>query len=640
MPSLTYRPEIDGLRAVAVISVVLFHLDPDLFPGGFLGVDVFFVISGFLITSIIRSELAAGTFSLGAFWERRIRRLMPAALVLLASVLLAALFLGMPQYPLALIGRQVAAALLLVANIAMRVLASDYWAPEADRLALLHHWSLSVEEQFYIAFPLIVSALALHRRPRLSFILLAAGCILGMAAWWQALSTDPSASFYLLHYRAWELLLGCALAFSPNWAPRRIALLPLLILIFVLFTPTIPRGFLGYAQILAVVSTGAFLMLAHSSSGAGFLLSAPPSLALGKASYSLYLWHWPCIVLARIMAGLLEAPWVEWFSLPAMAIGTFVSFRHVEPFGRRCRRPFLLAVSSAGVLLAASAWAAFNTREPHVPGVSKPTLMDVSYDCVRRPPPRFFGDSRIGFRQVNDKFNAPTKELYLDGIVCGQVGSPRIWMLMGDSHGLMWADTVDDLASAAAAELRVYAAIGVPPLLIEGPCSSFTAVRREAYNRARLDTIQRERPEWVILTMRWDAAFRSGLMPRVGELIDSILVRSPSTKVLVLGQPPVAAVPVNVPQWADWRSRWGLPFDTAPLSDSSDAADAEGLVRQAAGERAAASYCDISGAFLRDGRVTVVKSGQILYRDTNHLTHEGARHAAPLLRRALGAVQR
>ena len=155
MSAIKYRPEVDGLRAVAVIPVVLFHLGASWIPGGFLGVDVFFVISGFLITSIILKEQAAGTFTFSGFWMRRVRRIMPAMLTMLIATSVAGYFLMFgPSWKS--LGNQVFSALGLYANIEMWMLSGNYWGPAAESAPLLHTWSLSVEEQFYLFYPLLL----------------------------------------------------------------------------------------------------------------------------------------------------------------------------------------------------------------------------------------------------------------------------------------------------------------------------------------------------------------------------------------------------------------------------------------------------------------------------------------------------
>ncbi|MED5419167.1 MAG: acyltransferase, partial [Verrucomicrobiota bacterium] len=210
MASLTYRSEIDGLRAVAVLAVVFYHLGPTFLPGGFVGVDVFFVISGFLITSIILRESADRTFTLKNFWMRRIRRLFPAlAVVLLATLAAGSLILYQKEW--SSLGAQLFAVLILLANFHLHIETGNYWGPTAEDVPLLHTWSLAVEEQFYLLFPLLL--LLLLRLGKRSIIpLLSLGALASLAHGILVTNTTPSYAFYLLPTRAWELLAGCLLA--------------------------------------------------------------------------------------------------------------------------------------------------------------------------------------------------------------------------------------------------------------------------------------------------------------------------------------------------------------------------------------------------------------------------------------------
>jgi peptidoglycan/LPS O-acetylase OafA/YrhL len=196
MRAITYRPEIDGLRAVAVIPVVLFHLNRELLPGGYIGVDVFFVISGFLITSIILNEYERGDFSFSRFWLRRVRRILPALIVMVIVTLVAGrLILYAPD--INNLGTQGIAALLSFANISHWLTAGNYWGHTAESSPLLHTWSLSVEEQFYLIFPLLLILTLKYLHARLAFTFLFMS-MLSVLLFFYGTQTHPSSTFYLL----------------------------------------------------------------------------------------------------------------------------------------------------------------------------------------------------------------------------------------------------------------------------------------------------------------------------------------------------------------------------------------------------------------------------------------------------------
>ena len=216
MKGLVHRPEIDGLRAVAVVPVVLFHARVPGFSGGFVGVDVFFVISGFLITAILAADIAAGRFSLAGFYERRVRRIFPALFVMLAASTLAALALLLP-FELAAFGRSLAAAALFVSNVFFGR-ETGYFVAAAETKPLLHTWSLAIEEQFYIAFPLCLWALS-RLAPRAVLVALLVALAGSLAISIATTHPQSDTAFFRTPARVWELLAGAALALAPRRRP-------------------------------------------------------------------------------------------------------------------------------------------------------------------------------------------------------------------------------------------------------------------------------------------------------------------------------------------------------------------------------------------------------------------------------------
>ena len=308
---MRYRAEIDGLRALAVLPVILFHAGVDSFSGGFAGVDVFFVISGYLITGIIADDLAGGRFRLSHFYARRARRILPALFVVVIACIPAAWLLLTP------VGlKDFAGSLLAVAAFSSNFLfwaESGYFGPQAELQPLLHTWSLAIEEQFYLLFPLLLLALW-GLRPRLRFWLLILVALSSLAlAHWTSLQ-HPTAGFFLLPTRAWELLLGAIAALYTRQRPdmwQGWAILParplreilsaaglVLILTAVLaFDSSTPTP--GFATL--VPTTGAVLVILFACPGTVThrLLASRVLVGLGLISYSSYLWHFPLLSFAR-----------------------------------------------------------------------------------------------------------------------------------------------------------------------------------------------------------------------------------------------------------------------------------------------------------------------------------------------------
>ena len=311
------RPEIQALRAVAVLAVVANHIWPEHLTGGFVGVDIFFVISGFLITSHLLKEIdRTGTVALAAFWARRARRLLPASLLVLLVTLGASMVL-LPPTRWETVIHQVGASALYVQNWALAGGSIDYFASQQAASPVTHFWSLSVEEQFYIVWPLAMALalLALRRRPDLRRTVLASLMVLVVVASFafavRYTATHPNEAYFVTPARAWEFGLGGLLALAPvastDDARRRVAASWLgwaaLLASIVLFSEgtTIP----GIPALLPVVGTGLVIWAGHARSALSprVLVESVPVQFTGGISYSLYLWHWPLVVLTPYAIG-------------------------------------------------------------------------------------------------------------------------------------------------------------------------------------------------------------------------------------------------------------------------------------------------------------------------------------------------
>ncbi|WP_324806769.1 acyltransferase family protein [Sphingomonas sp. LY29] len=292
-----HRLDIDGLRALAILPVVWFHSGLPGLPGGFTGVDTFFVISGFLISSIIHREVASGTFSFARFYERRVRRIAPALLVVLAATLGVGYALLLP-WEIIQLGKSAVAAIVMIPNVFFWREAG-YFALGEQVTPLLHTWSLGVEEQFYLFFPVVLIVAERLKVIRPTVVLIAAIsfalCIFGTA-------TSPSATFYLLPTRAWELMLGAMLAVGVFSIPQRFAVPASAIGVAMLVSATLfitkASAFPGW--IAAIPAVGALLVIAAGEGNpVNQVIGNKYFVWVGNVSYSLYLWHWPVFAFLR-----------------------------------------------------------------------------------------------------------------------------------------------------------------------------------------------------------------------------------------------------------------------------------------------------------------------------------------------------
>ncbi len=371
---MAHRPEVDGLRALAVLPVILFHAGFSAFSGGYVGVDVFFVISGFLITSIIVNEQRAGRFSIVGFYERRARRILPALFVVMAVCLPAAWLLMLPAEAAAF-GRSLVAVSLFGSNV-LFWRSSGYFDLAAEEKPLLHTWSLGVEEQFYIVFPLLLAACwRLGPRRLAGLLLVLAGLSLAASQW--ALERYALASFFLAPTRAWELLagalvaLGCdqALRFRPvagwpAWLQDLLALAGLVLVLAPVFVYDATTPFPGLAALAPVSGTVLVLVFAQPGTWACRALTLKPVLWLGLISYSAYLWHQPLLAFARLSQPGVPPAWLLGTMATLALVLGHLSWRFVEaPFRdrRRWSRRVIFQLSAVGTtafIAAGLAWAA------------------------------------------------------------------------------------------------------------------------------------------------------------------------------------------------------------------------------------------------------------------------------------------
>ena len=320
-----YRPEIDGLRAFAVVSVIINHLNKDILPGGYLGVDIFFVISGYVITSSLSGRSSAGFKDfIGGFYARRISRLVPAllAFVLIASTVIC-FFNPEPQDSL----QTGFAALFGFSNLNLLAQATDYFAYSTEFNVFTHTWSLGVEEQFYVLFPLLVWFSGFGRQSKKGarnlFLILSFLSILSMMTFIYLYSYDQSAAYFLMPSRFWEMAVGglIFIAFnkSPSFAKHLEKLPPLFVLAFIVIVMFLPIDFAVLATILMVFLTILLIASLKGNTAVYKIFTHPKVVYIGLISYSLYLWHWGVLSISKWTVG------IHWWSVPFQLVLMFVA---------------------------------------------------------------------------------------------------------------------------------------------------------------------------------------------------------------------------------------------------------------------------------------------------------------------------
>lgn len=680
-----FRPDLEGLRGVAVALVVLFHFDLLGVRAGFVGVDVFYVLSGFLISGLLFRELeTTGGLDLVAFYARRARRILPAATVATVAILAAATFVVAPL-DLPLVAVDATASGLFVGNVLFALRATDYFAARALS-PFLHYWSLGVEEQFYLFWPLFVLVAARLRRAHQAIL---ATFALSLALSIALTGVAPAWSFYGLPTRAWELALGALLALHPFALARLRAAIPAIAgwggLALVLgaalaIDPADPYP--GTAALLP--AAGAALTIVSSGArGPAILLTLPPVRWLGRVSYSLYLYHWPVFVLAAIALGDLPVEMRVAGVACSLALAQ-LSRRYVEePFLRRLprlpapRRSLALAGSAiCGVVLvaqlvgatAASSLAAASSVAPDpapvavVRAVSPTTevasLAAPSDGPTRAAPTVSAVPATIAAPSAAAPTLAPASRALspadarsdVDGLAergCGlslagdrpprcMLGDPdgrATVALVGDSHAAQWSPALEEIARSRHWRLVpftkdscIFLDMRIVSLHLDREYTECASWRENV-----VAELERLDPDLIVVSSsRWVHPVdpRDADRTRQADAMARLLGRLPG-RVAIVADTPLPAV--DVPACLSRPDR-----TPAACSTGRGYALTAHLLRDGpAAATAGAALIDPSVWLCDDGSCPAVIDGTIAWRDDHHVTATMARRLAPFLERAL-----
>lgn len=305
MGRIKYRADIDGIRALAILLVVLYHAGFDVISGGFIGVDIFLVISGFLITSILYADINSGDFSYREFYKRRVKRLLPAYMLVSLFTTIATFYILLPQ-DLKFYSASLGSSYLGLSNVFFSMLSTGYFTPRMELFPLLHTWSLAVEEQFYIIWPTLLLLMCRYSGKYLLLLILVS-IILFVIISIEGVISNPNGAYYLIQYRAFELLIGSYLALAWKYLPEMtinmkhiISVLALFLLLALGFNLDSNSVFPGYNALYVCIATAALIYTGKGEQGiVNKIFSWRPIVGIGLISYSLYLWHWPLISLMR-----------------------------------------------------------------------------------------------------------------------------------------------------------------------------------------------------------------------------------------------------------------------------------------------------------------------------------------------------
>ncbi len=611
---MKYRSEIDGLRTVAVLPVILFHAGFETFSGGFVGVDVFFVLSGYLITTLIAAEMAEGRFSIRRFYERRARRILPALYFVMLVTLPIAFHLMLPD-EFASFCHAFLSVIFFGSNIYFWR-TTDYFARAAEENPLLHTWSLGVEEQFYIFFPLIL--LLLWRLGRRSVFWGVAALTLGSLALSEvAWRVAPVPNFFLLPTRAWELGLGALAALwlrepgriaPPPRVADALALIGLAMVLGSVFLYSPATPFPSVYALLPTVGTVLVVLYGRPGAPAGWLLSLRPMVFLGLISYSAYLWHQPLLAFARLSSFGPPSPALM-LGLSALSIVlAALSWRFVEqPFRNRTRMP------------AATIWRASLAGSLALIALALATPMlsriDARYPADLRQFTETTYDQRVAY--VEDGYNRLTDATFTAG------GGPKL-LLIGDSFSQDFYNMIRETGAFQGYQIATRRVNSNCQLYL-GP-EDVTGLMEEPVesclrNPGAKDFVDIARQaDVVIFALSW----RAWSGERIMETIENFGFR-PEQKVMVIGRK----------NFGYFNPRAFLRMDAASLPALRNDANPDHMATNALMEKdvAPAMFVDTHRILCGAGPSCPLftPEGALVAFDGNHLTQAGARYVGGLL---------
>lgn len=655
MSASSFRPDIQGLRAVAVLTVLVFHVWPQALPGGYVGVDVFFVISGYLITGLLLRELERErTIGIARFYARRIRRLLPASTLVLVAVALLTFTLPPPQWRG--IAWEVIASALYFENWWLAAQSVNYLAADHPPGPLQHFWSLSIEEQFYFVWPLLMvatAALALRRGWNLR---LALGLVLGtvfvvsLALSVYETNHAPQTAYFVSHTRFWELAMGGLLAVAGTRAAIRgeaakiaAVTMGLAAILAAAWIYAAATAFPGYTALLPTLGTALALM--GGGAAARFapnrLLDNRPAIWIGDLSYSIYLWHWPLIVFYRAWTGNVPGLW-DGLALIAVSVGLAALTKHfVEDRLRENtsapRVPRSLAGGLSSILLclaaAGSVFAVIENQRPgeltaqNYPGAA--ALVDGAPvpAGLRVAPPlalvlddvaeAYSNGCHLGFVETEPR-----------GCVYGSSDGDFHVMLIGDSHAANWLPTLQTLSETRGWRMTAHTKSACPMVL--GKLEKGPACWQWGENMVA--EVAREKPDLVILATARDNMIigpgtRSERLPLLVKALRETVaaLKETGTRVVVMRDTPRFAFdpPTCLSRDPQCQARMA---DAFPLPDA---------MWRAFRDDPDVPLIDMTYAFCADGVCPMTIGNVTVWRDYHHFTATYARTLAPAFGREL-----
>jgi peptidoglycan/LPS O-acetylase OafA/YrhL len=635
---MRYRAEIDGLRAVAVVPVMLFHAGFDAFGGGFVGVDVFFVISGYLITSIILAEKQAGTFSLAGFYERRARRILPALFTVMAACIPFAWLWLLPD-DMQDFSRSLVAVSVFASNI-LFWRESGYFDAAAELKPLLHTWSLAVEEQYYLLYPLLLLLVwRLGRRGIAALLAVAALASLAFAQW--GAHHSPAAAFFLLPARGWELAIGglAALHLSRGESTRlgegarqALSVLGLVLIFWGVFAYDQNTPFPSLYALVPTLGTVLLVLCATPATAVGRVLGSRSLVAVGLISYGAYLWHQPLLAFARYRAAVEPGALQMGALIVAAMVLAYFSWRFVERPLRR-RGAFRRLHVFAGAACVSAAFIGFGIMgtdgyPARYSDAERQFLASVRREAVVQRMTVSFDR----FRCFTD-YSQSTDVLFENDCVSAFTGEPRI-ILFGDSHAAHLLPGIRRVFGGRGYRVEQYASASCRAIDFDG-----NPARCREFHDAFIGRVLPRVGDGDILLVssNWLNTRRTLPAEAFRGSVRALLERLAATqaKVVLLGGTPHFH---EAPQIFAFRK--GMLDEQDMFMTARDNEGVNDLLREESG-RSSSLFVDPMRAFCKqqgDSRCQARRAGHFLFLDAAHLSEQGSEHLAQMIWSEVGVA--